>query len=112
MKNRYTIILLISVAIIISSLAVWSYVHWLNATDYWGFAPDGEYLVFVSGKIEDGKIYFAIYEHSGGDLHGSWKVADGVTYPDSIKWSDDFPYGYAKADLRNNVVVKLEATSP
>jgi hypothetical protein len=111
MKIRYPLIILISVVIIISSLTVWSYVDWLNATDYWGLAPNGEYLVFVSGKIENEKIFFPLCEHSAGDLHGYWNIASNVSIPDSIK-NSEFPYGYALATLQNNVIVNLEATEP
>jgi hypothetical protein len=111
MKISYTKIILFSFAIIISFIAIWSYVDWLNVSDYWGLAPDGKYSVFIYDNIEKGRIYFSICENSGGDLHGYWNVASNVSIPDSIL-NKEHQCGYATATLQNNVIVNLEAKEP
>lgn len=67
------------------AFAVDWYFSWLNATDYWdGFAPDGEYTVFISlnNHIDyaNHKVFFPICEHSGGDLHGWWTFTDNTHF--------------------------------
>jgi hypothetical protein len=110
LKTKW-IVAFIIITIAISGLAIASYIDWLNASDYWGSAPDGKYSVFICNNIEDNKIYFPICEHSGGDLHGYWNVADNVSIPDAIERLDSgHPCGYAVATLKGNNIVMLEAS--
>lgn len=97
-------IIIIFVALFLSLAFVYIFYNsWLNQTDYWGLAPDGEYAVFVDTdycvNYKTHKVWLPISESSGGDLHGEWTFTDNTTF---------YPYdggcGYYGVLLQGNII--------
>lgn len=109
MKDEKIIIILAVTSIIfgIIGVSLSLYNQWLNATDYWGFAPDGEYDVFVDTEYcvdyQTHIVKLPICEHSGGDLHGDWSFTDNVTF---LPYKDgNFTHcGYYRVILERNII--------
>jgi len=83
-NNKVNSIILFVMIVVGVSVTVRMYFNWLNQSDYWAFAPDGDYTVFVDTdynvNYSEHTVFLPVCEHSGGDLHGSWSFTDDVTF--------------------------------
>ena len=102
--KKRNVVMGIALGIIVIFAGVVWYSNWLNATDYWGFAPDGDYRVFVDTDYNvdysTHTVFFPLCEHSGGDLHGSWSFTDDVTFHPYLEGC-----GYYGVRLEGNMII-------